>query len=268
MRPTILIVIPTFSHFEYAVRAVESAFTNTKTFEPHVVVFDDASPDFHARVFDHAAPREIVTANLRVFRFNENGGLTRSWNHGLGYALERNFDACCVTNSDVIFAPGWDHDVFTALNSDKYALVGPVTNTPGTNSEQYVGRYSVLYDPMKKDDTRHIQHVQDELFSAQSRRFKETTLNGFCMAAFTKTWWANAYDENHVFRPRNDLNSKGEPNPTPLMTLNEYELQGRWHAKGLKTAACLGSYVFHYRAVSRGDKHKRGDWVRIKKESA
>jgi hypothetical protein len=47
------------------------------------------------------------------------------------------------------------------------------------------------------------------------------------------------------------------------MTLNEYELQRRWKETGLKVRRrCLGSYVFHYRAVSRGDAHKKGDWVR------
>ena len=38
------------------------------------------------------------------------------------------------------------------------------------------------------------------------------------------------------------------------MTLQEYELQGRWHAAGLRSGVVLSSFVFHYRAVSRGEK--------------
>lgn len=278
MRPSILIVIPTYNHFDYAARAVESALANTTLLEPHVVLVDDASPDRLSLggVCESYTSLRLLVRDLRHLYgeerltevwFEENGGLTRSWNCGLKAARDNGHDFCCVANSDLIFAPGWDNDVFTALDSGGYALVGPVTNAPGTNHEQYVGRYSVRYDRAKKDDRQHIADVQRELATAQRRRFKATTLNGFCMVALTSTWWANRFDDGHVFRPRNDFNSKGEPNPTPLMTLNEYELQRRWHAKGLKSAACLGSYVFHYRAVSRGDRFKKGDWVRIKEST-
>ena len=262
MTPKILIVVPTYGHFDYAARAVRTALANTRTLDPHVLVVDDASPDMPARVFDHVAPSDVLAERLRVFRVEARGGLTRSWNYGLRYANHRAFSFCCVTNSDVEFPIDWDREIFNGLNSAGYDLVGPVTNAPGTNAEQYVGRYSMLYEKEKAQED--YNRVQGELLTQQRGRYKPTTLNGFCMVALTATWWANAYDVEHVFRPRNDFNSKGEPNPTPLMTLNEYELQRRWHEKGLKTGVCLGSYVFHYRAVSRGDRHKRGDWARIK----
>lgn len=279
MAPKILIVVPTYGQFDYAIRAVRTALSSTQTLEAHVAVIDDASPERMARE-RHEIPHSVdepygnYLINLRYAReefgdriyqlqFDENGGLTRSWNAGLQAAKDMDFDFCCVTNSDVMFAPRWDARVFDVLNSDKYQLVGPVTNAPGTEQGQYVGNYSVIYRKDKKDDLSHMADVQDELMFQQGTRTKEATLNGFCMIAFTKDWWANAYDANHVFCPRNDFNSKGEKNPTPLMTLNEYEFQRRLHEKGGKSAVCLGSYVYHYRAVSRGDKHKRGDWARI-----
>ncbi len=278
MAPSILIVIPTYNHFDYAAKAVESALANTHTLKPQVLVVDDASPDrfkvdfvaddgrgYAGFLYWMKYQKQIHgDDSVQVADFQENGGLTRSWNAGLKWARDYGHDFCCVANSDLIFAPGWDSDVFTVLNRDKYALVGPVTNTPGTNQDQYVGKYAVTYDATKKDDKEHIRVVQNELRMSQALRTKETTLNGFCMAAFTHVWWENRYDDEHVFRPRNEFNSKGERNPTPLMTLNEYELQRRWHAKGLKSAACLGSYVYHYRSVSRGDRHRKGDWARIK----
>ncbi len=276
-KPTILIVIPTYGQFDYAAQAARSALENTKTVDATVLVIDDASPERLARDIHHSdTPYGQYLHSLRELPFlygkdrvvqmqyDVNGGLTRSWNAGLVHARAGGFDCCCVTNSDVVFAPRWDTDVFFALNSNKYQLVGPITNAPGTNIEQYVGRYSNNYNCKKGDDPDHICDVQSELYAAQALRFKETTLNGFCMVALTKTWWDHAYSSTDVFCPRNDFNSRGQPNPTPLMTLNEYELQRRWHAAGLKSAACLGSYVFHYRAVTRGKKHLSGDWTRKK----
>jgi len=283
--PTLGIVIPVYGKFEYVLRAARSALENTKTFVPYLVIVDDASPErLHRDIHHPDDPYGNYLFNLRYLREEfgesrviqiecaENGGLTRAWNIGLRVAANRSgfetmlgrpFDACCVTNSDVVFPSDWDAFVFQALTFAGYSLVGPVTNAPGTNKEQYVANYSAIYDRAKKDDATHMFEVQRELLHAQGARYKQTTLNGFCMVAYTRTWWDNAYDPEYVFRPRNDFNSKGEPNPTPLMTLNEYELQARWHGAGLKTAACLGSYVYHYRAVTRGDKHKRGDWARL-----
>lgn len=279
MYPSILIVVPTYGQFDYAARAVRTALAHTSYMKATVAVIDDASPERLARdIHCDGEPYGTFLINLKWLRqefgddrivqmqFDQNGGLTRSWNAGLTLAREGAFDFCCVTNSDVMFAPRWDREIFSLLNADKYHLVGPVTNAPGTNQEQYVGRYSVVYDPKKKDDVHHIAAVQDELIAQQSLRSKPSTLNGFCMVAFTKTWWDHSYSYTDVFCPRNDYNSKGEKNPTPLMTLNEYELQRRWHAAGLRSGIALGSYVYHYRAASRGDKHKAGDWARINKE--
>jgi glycosyltransferase involved in cell wall biosynthesis len=282
--PKILIVIPTYGQFDYAIRAVRTALSSTRTLDPYVTVIDDASPERLSRE-RHKLPHSVdepygnFLVNLRYAKeefgdkiyqltFDENGGLTRSWNAGLNIARQMEFDFCCVTNSDVMFAHGWDGRLFDLLNSEKYDLVGPLTNAPGTEQTQYVGDYSVLYRKDKKDDLTHMDEVQNELYHQQGARHKAATLNGFCMVAFTRKWWANAYDDSHVFCPRNDFNSKGERNPTPLMTLNEYEFQRRLHAKGGKSGVCLGSYVYHYRAVSRGDKHKRGDWARIEQGTA
>lgn len=266
MKPSVLIIIPTYNAYEYAAQAIRTAFEGTAVLDPHVMVLDDASPawldymDYSEVLLTHL-PRDKRQAAKEHFvftRYAENGGLTRSWNGGLRAAISLGLDYAVVTNSDVIFPNGWDIAIVEAL--EEHALVGPVTNTPGSNPEQYVGNYSLLYDRDRAE--QDVQAVQNELHRAQLGRVKRSTLNGFCMAAKVKTWRDNMWDAQCVFAPRNDFNSKGERNPTPLMTLNEYELQRRWHGKGLTSAIALGSYVFHYRAVSRGDKHKQGDWVR------
>ena len=80
--------------------------------------------------------------------------------------------------------------------------------------------------------------------------------------ATMNAWRKGKFDAQNYYRPVNTHTSKGKKNPTPLMTLNEDELQSRWTAKGMKSAIALSTFIFHYRAVSRGDKYKMGKWYR------
>jgi glycosyltransferase involved in cell wall biosynthesis len=274
--PSLLVVVPTYNQFDYAIHAIRTALAHTTQFDTHVAVVDDASPD---RLNKTAAYAEYVTKlealqhefgrrRITTFSFDSNGGLTRSWNAGLRIACRDTHDFCCITNSDVLFAPGWDVPLLPAIRQG-FDLLGPVTNTPGTEKEQYVGNYSVVYDKRHKDDTEHIAAVQQELATNQGSRVKISVLNGFCLfGAVRATWWDTAYSATDVFCPVNTLNARGRKNPTPLMTLNEYEFQTRLHARGRRSGICLGSYVYHYRAVSRGDKYKRGDWARIQQKES
>lgn len=263
MKPTLAIVIPTYGAFEYARVAAATALRHTHLAAARVLIIDDASPaaealPTHERALNTLA-RQCGQPPIQVYQFRTNGGLTRSWNQGLVWARRERCDYACVTNSDVRFTPGWDVPLLTALN--RYALVGPVTNAPGTEALQFVGNYTAKYRRSDADDV--LATVVADLRKRHGHRVIPGTLNGFCLVAATTTWWANAYARHDVFRPVNTHNARGQPNPTPLMTLNEYELQGRWHARGLKTGFVPASYVFHYRAVSRGDAHKRGDWLRL-----
>ena len=61
------------------------------------------------------------------------------------------------------------------------------------------------------------------------------------MVARTRTWWSGAYDKDHVF------------DPSHPMTENEMELEMRWSMVGRRFAIAPGSFVFHYRSVSRGE---------------
>lgn len=270
--PKLLIVVPVFNHFDYAAKVVVSALQRTTgVFEPTVVVVDDASPD--RRSFPGKEAWNCFQLCLRDMRHlygedrvrlvlcEENFGLTHAWNVGLQTAREGGFDACCVTNSDVIFTKDWDAGVYYSLR--KASLVGPVTNAPGNTHSQYVGRYSIVYDKAKKDDADHINDVARELYAAQHGRTLDVpSVNGFCMAAWTKTWWDNAHDADHVFKPRNDYYVNGAKNPDPLNEAQEDEFQRRLTAAGGTVGVALDSYVYHYRAVSRGDQHRKGDWAR------
>lgn len=268
MKPTIAVIVPTYGHFEYAARAVESAYHNTTACVPRVVVVDDASPEW-VILDEEDAPgrlRSVLEAippeNKYVHRFDKNGGLTRSWNTGLDVAASLRCDYACCGNSDLIFTPGWDRALILALQRGA-ALVGPVTNAPGSEATQNIRQHWPDYQ--LRDDHWYLSQIAEALWAEYEDTFKAATLNGFCMVARTEVWHSNAYDRDNVFCPRNDFNSRGQRNPTPLMTLNEYELQRRWHKAGLKTGYCPGSFVFHYRSVSRGDQFAKGQSYRIGK---
>lgn len=274
------IIIPTHSHFDYAERAICSAFANTP--DPVVLIVDDASPDA-CRVIDGCPSRGVIPERLlplfdepafkdRLFwvGYLKHGGLTRSWNGGLhllnNIAEESRPEYAVCTNSDVVFTPGWTDAVTYQLEHGGYDLVGPLSNAPGTTAKggvQEIQHY--LKDYIASDEDIHLRMVARTLTDPRHYFYEAvaTPVNGFCMVARLATWWANAYDADNVFRPVNEVNSKGQKNPTPLMTLNEDEFQARLHAKGGKSGVALGSFVFHYRAVSRGDRHKHGLWYRL-----
>lgn len=266
-KPSMAVVIPTYGHFDYARDAVETLLDCTSGVTPHVIVVDDASPDWSEAWADEV---RALGPGVDVFRFEENGGLTRSWNRGLRAAANCRDEYACVTNSDVLFTPGWDLPFLRVLAKCPGALLGPLTNAPGNCPHQYVGHWSKLYantgDPWSEHSRSMVAgELSDNWYDEDhwEWEFVEAEVNGFCMVARTYAWSANAYDGYHVFRPRNNFDSAGRPNPTPLMTLNECELQARWKRRaGFVVGFCKASYVFHYRAVSRGDRHLRGDWAR------
>lgn len=276
-KPTLAVIIPTYGAFDYAARAAHSALTNTQSAQAVVIVVDDATPGLQLDEETGyppplAAVRRLHPGRLVFGWFQTRGGLLRSWNAGLATAEAARSDYAVVTNSDVVFAPGWDTPLLDAL-ADGYDLVGPVTNAPGTERSQYVGLYLPPRPGLapRRDDDAAIARIAEAL---RSRREPGSRLgnvipgpiNGFCMMARTGTWRRHAHDRerDQVFRPRNDFDSKGRPNPTPTMTLGEYELQRRWHAAGLRAGICTTSYVFHYRSVSRGDRYRMGDWARMR----
>lgn len=264
-------IVPVYEHFDYAELSVQSFLAHTP--DGYAIVIDDASPSWGIgsafASFNAMATR--LAEQVAVVRFAENGGLTRSWNCGLAACRSINevrksehirYAVC--TNSDVLFTPGWHLPLTHALERG-FALVGPITNAPGSEKVQdveryYVSKHRVLY--RLTDDPIYLSAVAERLRLGYGDEVRENKINGFCMMAKVSTWWANAFDAQHVFKPRNDFNSKEQRNPTPLMTLNEYELQGRWRKAGLRVGFCPGSMVFHYRAVSRGNRYRQGKWFR------
>jgi hypothetical protein len=256
------LIVPTYGAYDYAYRTALSALMHTSC-HLKVLLIDDGYADAEERAQPHYKPLledPQLAPHIETVWFKTNGGYIRSLNYGLR-CLRNTCSHICCANSDLIFTKEWDYSLREALDGI-FSLAGPVTNAPGTERIQNVANYFEDYEVT--DNEVYLDTVARSL-AEQDRVPFEATINGFCMMAKTETWWENAYDKQHVFCPLNERDSKGNPNPTPLMTLNEYELQRRWHAKGLKSACCPRSFVFHYRSVTRGDRFKKSGWYRKQK---
>lgn len=246
--PTLCVIIPSFRHFDYVFACLESLQATTP--DACVLLLDDASPDYpYDRVL--AWTRRPLTAAIR---FDVHGGLTRSWNEGLRHARQLGIPYAVCGNSDLLFSPGWEQPLLRALDQG-YKLVGPVSNTPGTTigGRQDVAAWLAEYTLSDTPDS--IATTAAKLLQCYGYTGYGSPLNGFCMMARTADWWEGAFDSQHVFNPANK------------MTGNEDELQARWRRRGWTTAVVPGSFVFHYRSVSRGERYKRGRWLRRQKET-
>lgn len=256
-----LVVVPAYGQYQYVALAVASAIASSP--KADVLVVDDASPDKFAADVGLDRLAAIHGDRFGAIRLAENAGLHVASNLGLKSASLRGYGYACVANSDVVFATGWLEPALAALAAA--ALVGPVTNAPGSEAWQHVGDYSPVWaETAGVDDfEERIARTQADLAIRQGDRVKFGTLNGFCLVARTATWFKHAHAPDEPFSPEVPFNAAGQPNPTPRLTLGEYDLQRRWHAAGLKSAAALGSFVFHWRSATRGRKYAKGDWMRL-----
>ncbi len=246
-----LVVVPVHGHWEYALRTVKSLYWANESSqfdssqETDCVVFDDASPDYSKE-----REQALLAVDRRVsfVRYKDRAGMTRSWNSGLNLARAGSYVYACLANSDLMFTPAWDEPLRDALKA--HALVGPVSNAPGLTSRVQAVE---PYDPEYKlsDDWPDLAATAGRLRASQRGVVIPAKVNGFCMMTRTDVAWKNAYDRHHVFDP-------GKP-----MAGNEDELQKRWAARGLTSAVVPASFVFHYRSVTRGDRYRKGRWMRM-----
>lgn len=250
----IAFILPIFDRFAYARRAALSFLKYTpKEHDPLVIAVDDASPLYAEQNWD--AWREGIPQSQLVFQhFEVNAGLTRGWNWGLLQAREFGATYAIAGNSDLLFTPGWQRAIVGALNNGAQ-LVGPVTNAPGKTNRN---RQNVLHffpGYRVTDDPSYNSIVADHIWRQYACELRQDGINGFCMIAKVADWFSGAYRADYVF------------DPSKRMTGNEDELQRRWRKLGRRIGFCPGSFVFHYRSVTRGPNHNTPGWYRLTEQT-
>lgn len=231
----ILVIVPSYGQFNFVRRTILSLgdSMDAQSRAPDFIIIDDASVDWDT--IDWSC---FPTQTLQAVHFEERAGLTRSWNYGLIVAQKKGYKYAICANSDLIFSHGSIERMISAIDSG-ISLVGPLTNAPGYHRWQDVRPFLAGGSLRAIDDSpESITFISREL-AACSIGPIHCTLNGFCLAARTETWWFGAYDHAAVF------------NPAFPLERNEVELQERWYRLGLTNAMVPQSYVFHYRSVSR-----------------
>lgn len=228
----ILVIVPSCGQFDFVYRTVASLEGAKKNAPVDYVVIDDASEEWDAVDWDC-----FPDPDCRKHRFETREGLTRSWNKGLSIAREEGYQYAVCANSDLVFSPGSLTHLMSALDAGA-SLVGPMTNAPGHCPWQNVRPFLAGEERPIDDSEESITAISTLLAQCRVGPI-ECSLNGFCLAAQTQTWWAGAFDQTAVFNPAFPLKH------------NEVELQRRWYALGLEAMMVPQSYVFHYRSVSR-----------------
>lgn len=252
------VVIPIYNKFIYARRAILSLFKHGPP-EAMALIVDDASPDpvdWDRWWEGDGRPEDRIPRDRCVFqRFDRNLGLTAGWNWGLAEARRLRAEYAVCTNSDILFTPHWHQALLHQADKGEYRLLGPVSNAPGieTSWRQKVKNYYTKYQV--SDEAQDIAEVSKTLWKAYGSDTvvgdAKMAINGFFMLAKTEIWWAGRYSEDHVF------------NPAKKMKGNEDELQRRWKLKSYRSGICPGSFIFHYRSVSRGRAFATEGWHRL-----
>ena len=228
------------------------------------IVADDGSKEWNKYQQLYEQLPRSKEQQIHFIHFNDQVGLTRSWNAGLTLADELKLDYAIAGNNDVIFTNNWYSGLLHALNNG-YALAGPLSNAPGVtakNGQQKIQKHLPSFE--LTDDRDKLDTMSAELHRDHLGEVFESRINGFFQIASMDSWRKGMFNIKDYYRPRNVYDSKGRRNLTPTLTLNEDELQGRWGRLGMKSVIVLSSFIFHYRAVSRGGKYKCGAWYRQK----
>ncbi len=241
----IAFILPIYGKYDFARRCAISFFEFSPP-DSFCVIVDDASPDFNRESV--AWLRELPKDRFEFFRFETRGGLTRSWNWGLIQADRLGAEYACPGNSDLLFTEGWHIPLIHHL-SHSFDLVGPITNAPGWRRDPLgeQRQNAFYYDP------NYAASDSPEDLAAAATFFRqkypidvvfESAINGFFMMAKTAVWKSGAFDAAHVF------------NPSFPLVGNEDELQERWRRMNRRIGHAPSSFVFHYRAISRGDQYR------------
>jgi GT2 family glycosyltransferase len=254
MSQTIAFILPLYGHHEYGRHAALTFFAHSPP-DAQVLAYEDAHPSA-SRTDWVKWSRGFPPGRHRLRVFPSNAGLTRSWNEGLADARRLGFAYALCGNSDLAFTPGWSDALIHALESGRASLAGPVTNAPGPTNQGAQGVERWLPKDCRPaldqapDDPEWLGRAAAALRRRHGWEFQEMGINGFCMLAKTATWWSGAFDAQRVF------------DPSKRMTGNEDELQKRWRRLGRRAGFCPGSFVFHYRSVTRGPRFRREGWHR------
>jgi GT2 family glycosyltransferase len=175
IHPRIAVIVPSYEAFPYARRTLLSLFKYTP--EAIAIVIDDASPSWGKGQWLRG-----IDGDIRTHRFTKNGGLTRSWNHGMNMVRDLDVDYVVLGNNDILFNMGWWRGLEAAINLG-YGLVGPLSNAPGVTARGLQEVTSYVTNYKLTDNPKYYNTLSKLLWDTYEDKVVPTGVNGFFMMA-------------------------------------------------------------------------------------
>ena len=224
-----LIAITTYNQAEYT----EKCFDSLKHTQAKVICIDDASTDHTAEVCQKAGVEFICHSKPK--------GLTYSWNYAYRYFLENGYDFLIISNNDVLIPKGSMESVVESLK--KYSYVGCMTrrNELGYQAKEFGVETYYSIDSKFVDDPKNYQKVQNQILKAPLDELPVSRIYGFCFGVSRKIKECE-YSDGNLFDPQN------------INIGQEEDLESRTSNNVL----CRKAFVFHYKGVSMGLSHLKG----------
>jgi O-antigen biosynthesis protein len=118
------VVIPLWNQLEVTQQCLKSLVENTAA-ELEIILVDDGSTDDTRVWLTSYELQALAKKALLVTHCNDaNRGVNYSWNRGLELATSPYVAVC---NNDIIFAPGWDEPIISALESNEsLGIISPL----------------------------------------------------------------------------------------------------------------------------------------------
>jgi len=117
-RKRLLIVIPVLNLFkEYTLLCLNSIKVNEQLYDYKILIIDNNSDNVNRNLLKEYAEQNKDKIDV-IFNFC-NIGVARSWNSGLLYAKEHNYDYVFIINNDVLFHPECINNLIEQYNRAK-----------------------------------------------------------------------------------------------------------------------------------------------------
>jgi hypothetical protein len=223
----VLFAITTLDQIPYTKQTLQS-ISNCENID--IELFDDCSKD---------AESLKSLGIMYGAKFNSKDkpqGLTDSWNRIYRKFKESNYDACFISNNDVITTASAVRQMIKALQTNP--LVVPLSSVKSVSGflEQTTQKYGV--PDIMASNPFQVGSIQNTLLRLHKNNpySKLPRFHGFFFG-FNRNIFSQEYDKDHLF------------NPDCINIGNEDELSERLTIRPIvvKTA-----FVFHYKAVTLG----------------
>jgi len=242
----VLIAITTLNQNYYTKQCLESLKFNC---DVDVEIWDDCSKEEDVKDLAQKYGAKFYTKK-------KPSGLTDSWNRIYRRFKKSDYDACFITNNDVIIAQKSLNEMIKALKD--HPLVVPLSSLKSVSgyNAQSVENYGIL--SMNADNPYQVQSIQDKLlelhhsdpygilppFVIPPNCPKHPIDISKCIGRFhgfffgiNRDIFSQEYDNLHLFDPKY------------INVGNEDELSARLT---IKPVAVKTAFVFHYKAITLG----------------